>query len=76
MEKKEELSFEENLKKLEEIVKNLESGNIPLDDAIDSFNEAMKLAKKCDERLKNAEEKVNKILTEEGKLKDFEVSEQ
>lgn len=76
MEKKEELSFEENLKKLEEIVKNLESGNIPLDDAIDSFNEAMKLAKKCDERLKNAEEKVNKILTEEGKLEDFEVSEQ
>ena len=62
--------------KLEEIVKNLESGNIPLDDAIDSFNEAMKLAKKCDERLKNAEEKVNKILTEEGKLEDFEVSEQ
>lgn len=76
MEKKEELSFEENLKKLEEIVKNLESGNIPLDDAIDSFNEAMKLAKKCDEKLKNAEEKVNKILTEEGKLEDFEVSEQ
>ena len=76
MEKKEkELTFEENLEKLETIVKNLESGNIPLDDAIDSFNEAMKLAKNCDEKLKNAEEKVNKILNDDGKLEDFEVSE-
>lgn len=76
MEKKEkELSFEENLEKLEEIVKNLESGNIPLDDAIDSFNEAMKLAKVCDDKLKNAEEKVNKILNKDGKLEDFEVEE-
>jgi len=76
MEKKEkELSFEENLEKLEEIVKNLESGNIPLDDAIDSFNEAMKIAKNCDEKLKKAEEKVNKILNKDGKLEDFEVSE-
>lgn len=76
MEKKEkELSFEENLEKLETIVKNLESGNIPLDDAIDSFNEAMKLAKSCDDKLKNAEEKVNKILNSDGKLEDFEVEE-
>jgi len=76
MEKKEkELSFEENLEKLEEIVKNLESGNIPLDDAIDSFNEAMKIAKNCDEKLKKAEEKVNKILNKDGKLEDFEVEE-
>jgi len=76
MEKKEkELSFEENLEKLEEIVKNLESGNIPLDDAIDSFNEAMKIAKNCDEKLKKAEEKVNKILNKDGKLEDFEIIE-
>jgi len=70
-----ELSFEENLEKLETIVKNLETGNIPLDDAIDSFNEAMKLAKKCDDKLKNAEEKVNKILNSDGKLEDFEIEE-
>lgn len=76
MEKNEkELSFEENLEKLETIVKNLESGNIPLDDAIDSFNEAMKLAKKCDDKLKNAEEKVNKILNSDGNLEDFEIEE-
>ena len=73
--KDKELSFEENLEKLETIVKNLESGNIPLDDAIDSFNEAMKLAKKCDDKLKNAEEKVNKILNSDGKLENFEIEE-
>ncbi len=66
-----ELTFEENLEKLESIVKNLESGNIPLDDAITNFNEAMLLAKKCDEKLKNAEEKVNSILNKDGKLEEF-----
>lgn len=69
--KKKEFTFEENLENLETIVKNLESGNIPLDDAIKSFNEAMLLAKKCDEKLKKAEEQVNSILNKDGKLEEF-----
>lgn len=68
-----ELSFEENLEKLEEIVKKLESGDIPLDDAIEKFNEAMQLAKSCDEKLKNAEESISKIVKDDGTLEDFEV---
>lgn len=68
-------SFEENLAKLEEIVKNLESGNVPLDDAINQFTEGMKLAKSCDESLKNATNAVNKILNENGELKDFSIEE-
>ena len=51
MSKEKELSFEENLEQLEEIVKQLESGNVPLDNAIEEFTKAMKLAKKCDEKL-------------------------
>ena len=47
--KEKELSFEESLVSLEEIVKKLEVGDVPLDDAIDEFNKAMKLAKACDE---------------------------
>jgi len=70
MSKKEELNFEESLKKLELIVKDLESGNVPLDDAIKSFNEAMTIAKTCDDKLKNAEESINKILNN-GTLEDF-----
>lgn len=68
-----ELTFEENLEKLETIVKDLESGNIPLDDAIKNFNEAMKLAKICDEKLRSAEEKVNSILNKDGKLEEFNI---
>lgn len=70
-----ELNFEESLKKLEEIVKELENGTVALDDAITKFTEAMKLASSCNEKLKNAEESINKILTKEGSLEDFKVEE-
>ena len=76
MEKKEkELTFEENLGKLENIVKKLESGETSLDEAIDSWTEAMHLADICDKKLKNAEEKINKIVNKDGSLEDFEISE-
>ena len=42
-----EKSFEDALKELEVIVKELEAGNVELDDAIDKYTEAMKLAKYC-----------------------------
>lgn len=76
MAKDKELSFEENLNNLETIVKDLESGNVPLDDAINKFTEAMKIAKTCDEKLKNAEENVNKILNKDGSLSDFKIEEE
>ena len=72
---KEELNFEESLKKLEEIVKELENGTVALDDAITKFTEAMKLASSCNEKLKNAEESINKILTKDGSLEDFKAEE-
>ena len=70
-----ELTFEESLERLENIVKKLESGEVPLDDAIKEFNEAMNLAKKCDEKLKTAEEAITKIGKEDGSLEDFKVEE-
>lgn len=66
-----ENTFEENLNKLEEIVNDLEKGNIPLDDAIDKFNEAMKLVKECDDKLKSAHESIAKIVDENKNLIDF-----
>ena len=68
-----EKSFEESLLELEQIVKDLEQGNVPLDDAITKFNEAMKLAKSCNDKLNKAEESVNKILNKDGTLEDFKV---
>ena len=43
---KEEKSFEEKLSELEVIVKELESGNVDLDNAINKYTEAMKIARK------------------------------
>ena len=69
---KKEKTFEENLTELELIVKELETGSCSLDDAIEKFTNGMKLAKVCGDKLNAATEKVNKILTENGDLKDFE----
>ena len=52
----------------------LENGDISLDDSIKKYTEAMKLVKECDSELKNIEDKVNKIVNENGKLEDFEIS--
>lgn len=67
------IKFEDKLNALETIVKNLESGDIALEDAIDEYTKAMKLANECSNTLKSSEEKVNKILKENGKLEDFVV---
>ena len=66
-----EVKFEEKLQNLEEIVKELEEGNVDLDDAINKYTEAMKIAKECSEKLDNATKAVNKILNENGELEDF-----
>ena len=66
-------NFEESLQELEGIVKELESGNVNLDDAINKYTEAMKLAKECSDKIKNAEDIVSKIVKENGELEDFEV---
>ena len=71
----EELSFEESLKQLEEIVNKLEKGDVPLDDAIDEFNNAMQLVKICNEKLNNAEESIAKIVEDNGDLIDFNTNE-
>ncbi|WP_407377669.1 exodeoxyribonuclease VII small subunit [Methanobrevibacter sp.] len=71
----ENLSFEESLEKLEEIVNKLESGDVPLDDAIDEFNNAMQLVKICNEKLSTAEESIAKIVQDNGELIDFNPSE-
>lgn len=74
MEEKEK-TFEQKIKELELIVSQLESGNVDLDDAINKYTNAMQIAKECSLKLKNAEEQINKVLTENGTLEDFKVSE-
>ena len=69
------LILEEKIKKLETIVSELESGDVALEEAINKYSEAMKLSKECTDKLTEVTEKVNKILTENGTLENFEVKE-
>ena len=71
----EKLSFEESLDKLEEIVNKLESGDVPLDDAIDEFKNAMELVKICENKLSAAEESIAKIVQDNGQIEDFNINE-
>ena len=71
-----EKSFETSLTELESIIKELESGNIPLEDAINKYTEAMKLVKNAQDKLENATAQVNKILKENGELENFTIEEE
>lgn len=62
---KENLSFEEALAELENIVRDLEGGRIKLDDAVAAYEKAIKLKKHCEEKLHNAKLKIEKIETKE-----------
>lgn len=66
-----EKKFEENLKELEDLVKELENGEVDLDDAINKYTEAMRLAKECSNKLDSVTEQVNKILNKNGELEEF-----
>ena len=56
-EEKKTPGFEESMQRLEEIVRLLEKGDAPLEDAIRLFAEGTKLAKSCDDMLNEAEKK-------------------
>jgi exodeoxyribonuclease VII small subunit len=68
-------SFEENLKRLEEIVSELEQGAVPLDKALKLYEEGISAFRTCQTLLRDAECKVKKLVeTLDGELKeeDFE----
>ena len=69
MSEKKEMKFEDQVRALEKIVSELESGELDLDKSISKYTEAMKLAKYCSEKLNSATERVNKILNENKELK-------
>ena len=56
--------FEDAMKRLEEIVQSLETGELSLEDSIKAFEEGMKLAKFCSKKLEEAEKKVSILIKE------------
>ena len=67
----ENLTYEEALKQLEDIVQKLENNEIPLEESIALFQEGITLSKYCDDKLKKIQAKVAQIY-ENGELKDFQ----
>ena len=64
-------TFESALLKLEDIIRELESGEVDLDKSLDKYKEATTLVNFCSDKLKNAQETVNKILKEDGTFEEF-----
>lgn len=69
MAKKQE--FAEAMTELEEIVRKLEQGDVPLEEAIDLYKKGMELSKLCHEKLTNAEEQLISIVGEDGQKQPF-----
>lgn len=76
MSAKKSLNLEKSLADLENLVEELESGDLPLETAMKKFEEGIKLTRGCQTALKEAEQKVEILLQSAGgeeSLEDFEV---
>lgn len=62
------LSFEEAMEQLEQLVSKLENGDVPLEKAIDLFQEGMKLSHLCNQKLEQVERKIEILVEENGVL--------
>jgi exodeoxyribonuclease VII small subunit len=60
----EEMSYEDSLERLEEIVQRLESGQLPLDESLRLFEEGTQLTKVCQRRLTEAELRIEKLMAD------------
>ncbi|WP_066637560.1 exodeoxyribonuclease VII small subunit [Desulfolucanica intricata] len=58
------MSFEEALSRLEEVVRKLENGQIPLEQALDLFAEGIRLSKYCAGQLNQAEKKIARLISD------------
>ena len=68
------ITFEQAMSRLEEIIAALENTQISLEKSVDLFQEGIKLSKICSDKLAGIEDKVAKILVD-GKLEDLKIEE-
>ena len=64
---KKEPKFEEALKRLEQIVEELEGGELPLEESMKQYEEGVHLSKLCAKRLEEAKKKIELLMKENGK---------
>lgn len=67
----EELSFEESMERLEELIRKLEGGSLDLDESLSIYAEAVELRERCRKILNESERKVQVLMnTSDGLIKD------
>ena len=71
----EKRSFEENMEQLENIVKELEEGNLDLEKSVKKFEEGMKISKTCNEMLEDAEKKISILLEKDDEIEETKFEE-
>lgn len=69
-----EMKFEDAMQELEAITAKLEKGDLSLDESVSNFEEGMKLAKKCNNILEEAEKKIKVLVQKEGGLEEEDFS--
>lgn len=67
-----EPTFEEQLAQLQQIVNHLEQGNVPLEEALQQFQEGIKLSKELQTKLTNAEKTLGHLIDDNGDEKVYE----
>ncbi len=67
---KEDNNFEEKMKELENIVVELEKGELNLDDSVKKFEEGMKISKECNTILEKAEKRISILIEKDGKIEE------
>lgn len=60
------ISFENSMQRLEQIVRALERGDVPLDESLKLFQEGTELVRSCQNMLDNAKQQVEKVLSDAG----------
>lgn len=73
----EEKGFEENMEQLENIVTELEKGELNLEESVKKFEQGINISKKCNDILEKAEKKITILLRQEDEIKEenFEAEE-
>lgn len=65
-----ENSFEQSMKELEQVVIELEKGDLTLDKAIEKFEKGIALSKECNSRLEEAEKKINILVGDKESFRE------
>lgn len=66
--------IDDDIKKLDEIAKKMESGSLSLEDALDAFKQGIELVKECQNKIQKADLKVKEILEKDGAFSEGDLN--